>query len=359
MLDERGFLFATLPANTDKPVPVLGLLAHVDTSPAFNGHDVRPQVITHYAGGDIVLKGSGDVLSPVLFPALDALHGHTLVTTDGTSLLGADDKAGIAIILTAMEYLLAHPEIKHGKIRVAFTPDEEIGRGTRGFDVQAFGAEVAYTLDGGPLGELQFENFNADAAEVVFYGRSVHPGTAKGRMVNAWLRACEFQSRLPAHKTPAESEGREGFIHLHHIGGSLEACELHYILRSFSREELAAFRQMMEETFAAMQAQYGEDCGALCFTEQYRNMREKVEPHAYLIAYAESAMRELGITPDFSPIRGGTDGARLSWMGLPTPNLFTGGENYHGKFEFVSLDVMNLSAHVVLGIVGKMAADSQ
>ena len=243
-LDDKGYLFATLPATTDKKVPVLGFMAHVDTAPGCSGENVKPQVIENYSGGDIPLKGSGAVLSPKEFPALDGLHGHTLVTTDGTTLLGADDKSGIAIILSAVEYLLAHPEIPHGKIRVAFTPDEEIGRGPKHFDVKAFGADVAYTVDGGPLGELQYENFNADEGVVTFYGRSVHTGTAKGVMVNGLARACEFHNRLPAHLTPEESEGREGFIHLHKFEGTLEECRLRYLLRSFTREELADLGKM-------------------------------------------------------------------------------------------------------------------
>lgn len=354
-LDDKGYLFATLPATTDKKVPVLGFMAHVDTAPGCSGENVKPQVIENYSGGDIPLKGSGAVLSPKEFPALDGLHGHTLVTTDGTTLLGADDKSGIAIILSAVEYLLAHPEIPHGKIRVAFTPDEEIGRGPKHFDVKAFGADVAYTVDGGPLGELQYENFNADEGVVTFYGRSVHTGTAKGVMVNGLARACEFHNRLPAHLTPEESEGREGFIHLHKFEGTLEECRLRYLLRSFTREELADLGKMLSNTMAAMQRDYGEHCGKVEIHEQYRNMREKVEPHRYVVDIAEKVMRDFGITPLTAPIRGGTDGAQISYMGLPTPNLFTGGENFHGAFEFISLDVMEQAANVVLGIISEFA----
>lgn len=349
-LDDKGYLFATLPATTDRAVPVLGLLAHVDTAPDFNGQDVKPQVVENYDGGTIVLAGSGATLSPQEFPSLVKLRGHTLVTTDGTTLLGADDKSGIAIILSAIEYLQAHPEIAHGKIRIAFTPDEEIGRGPHHFDVAAFGADVAYTLDGSALGELQYENFNADEATVTLYGRSVHAGTAKDVMINGWARACEFQSRLPAHKTPETSSGREGFIFLRKIEGSLEACRLLYALRSFTREELAAWGKMLTDTMSAMQRDYGEGCGKVEIHEHYRNMRERVEPHRYLIDIAESVMRAQGITPVIEPIRGGTDGARLSFMGLPTPNLFTGGENFHGPLEFISLDVMEQAANVVIGI---------
>lgn len=348
-VDPNGYVFATLPANTDKAIPVLGLLAHVDTSPDFNGNNVKPQVI-EYQGGDILLKGSQDLLSPKDFPNLNGLVGHTLMTTDGTSLLGADDKSGIAIILSAVEYLLAHPEIKHGKIRIGFTTDEEIGRGADHFDVKAFGADVAYTLDGGPLGELQYENFNADSATVTFYGRSVHPGTAKGKMINALERACEFQNSLPPHLTPATSEGREGFIMLHDIEGDLSECKVHYILRSFEREELAEFGRHLTQTMVKMQQKYGEHCGKVEIREQYRNMYEVVKDYRYLVDIAESVMKAQGITPNLEPIRGGTDGSRLSYMGLPTPNIFTGGENFHGRFEFISIDVMEQATNVVVGI---------
>ena len=354
-LDDKGYLFATLPATTDRAVPVLGLLAHVDTAPDFSGENVRPQVVEHYDGGDIRLAGSGAVLSPQDFPQLGELRGHTLITSDGTTLLGADDKSGIAIILAAIEYLQAHPEIAHGKIRIAFTPDEEIGRGPNHFDVAAFGADVAYTIDGSRLGELQYENFNADEAVVTLYGRSVHPGTAKGVMVNGWARACEFQSRLPAHPAPETSGDREGFIFLRKIEGSLEACRLLYALRSFTREELAAWGKMLTDTMSAMQRDYGADCGTVEIHEHYRNMREKVEPHRYLIEIAENVMRAQGIEPVIEPIRGGTDGARLSFMGLPTPNLFTGGANFHGPLEYISLDVMEQAANVVIGIAAAFA----
>ncbi|MFA9499320.1 peptidase T [Mannheimia sp. E30BD] len=354
-LDPNGYLFASLPANTEKSIPVLGLIAHVDTSPDFNGKNVKPQVIQNYQGGDIVLNGSGDTLSPNDFPNLNKLIGDTLVTTDGTSLLGADDKSGIAIILSAIEYLQANPQIPHGKIRVGFTTDEEIGRGVDHFDVKTFGADVAFTLDGGPLGELQYENFNADAAVVTFFGRSVHPGTAKGKMINALERACEFQHRLPPHLTPATSEHREGFIMLHDIEGSIDHAEVRYILRSFDRDELATFGKMLTETMAEIQKIYGEHCGKVEIIEQYRNMREVLNDYPYLIEIAEKVMREQGIEPNLEPIRGGTDGSRLSFMGLPCPNLFTGGENFHGRFEFISVDTMEKAAKVVIGISNKFA----
>lgn len=349
-LDPNGYLFATLPANTDIAIPVLGLIAHVDTSPDFNGKNVKPQVIECYQGGDILLSGSGDKLSPNDFPNLNKLIGDTLVTTDGTSLLGADDKSGIAIILSAIEYLQANPQISHGKIRIGFTTDEEIGRGADHFDVKAFGADVAFTLDGGPLGELQYENFNADAAVVTFFGRSVHPGTAKGKMINALERACEFQNSLPPHLTPATSEHQEGFIMMHDIEGGVDKAEVRYILRSFEREELATFGKMLTDTMAEMQKIYGENCGKVEIIEQYRNMREVLDGYPYLIEIAEKVMREQGIESNLEPIRGGTDGSRLSFMGLPCPNLFTGGENFHGRFEFISVDTMEKAAMVVVGI---------
>ncbi|MBE2897225.1 peptidase T [Pasteurellaceae bacterium HPA106] len=349
-LDEKGYLFASLPANVEN-ASVLGLLAHVDTAPDFNGENVRPQIIEHYDGQDIVLKGSGDVLSPAQFPNLTALLGHTLVTTDGTSLLGADDKSGIAIILSVVEYLQAHPDIPHGKLRLGFTPDEEIGRGPKHFDVAKFGADFAYTLDGGSVGELQFENFNAAEATVTFFGRSVHPGSAKDKMINGWERACEFQATLPAHLTPATSEGKEGFIFLRKIDGTLEHCQLHYALRDFERAGLDEKENQLRKTLHAMQQRYGEKCGQLDVVQHYANMREKVADYPQLIDIPKQIMHQLGITPRLEPIRGGTDGAQLSFMGLPTPNLFTGGENFHGKFEFISLDVMNQAANVLVGTI--------
>lgn len=349
-LDDNGYLFATLPANIEASVPVLGLLAHVDTAPDFNGQNVQPQLVENYTGEDITLAGSGDRLSPQDFPNLQKLVGHTLMTTDGTSLLGADDKAGIAIILSAVEYLQTHPEIPHGKIRIGFTPDEEIGRGADHFDVEKFAADVAYTLDGSVVGELQYENFNADEVTIHLFGRSVHPGTAKGKMINAWERACAFQANLPPHLTPATSEGYEGFIFLRKIEGSLEHCQLHYALRDFTESGLQVSRQLLQEAVERYQQQYGANSIRFELHQHYRNMREKVEQHRYLVDLAELVMRQQGIQPRIEPIRGGTDGARLSFMNLPTPNLFTGGENFHGKFEFVSIDVMNQSVGVVVGI---------
>lgn len=354
-LDDKGYLFATLPANTDKAIPVLGLLAHVDTSPDYSGEAVKPQIIHNYDGDDILLAGSGEYLSPRDYPALQALIGHRLMTADGSTLLGADDKAGIAIILCAMKYLLAHPEIEHGKIRIGFTPDEEIGRGPHHFDVQAFGADIAYTLDGSSLGELQYENFNAAKVALTFHGLNIHPGSAKDKMINGFERAVEFHQALPPHLRPENSSGREGFIFLHDISGTLEAAHLHYLLRDFSAEGMQEKKAAFHHTFAALQQKYGEDFASLSISDQYQNMHEKVSQHPKLIEIAEAAMKDLGITPLCEPIRGGTDGAQLSFKGLPTPNLFTGGANFHGRFEYISIDVMNLSLNVVLNIIQRFA----
>lgn len=349
-LDENGYLFATLPGNTDG-VPVLGLLAHVDTAPDYNGKEVKPNIVRNYDGGNIALTGSDETMSPETFPALSKLKGHDLMTTDGTSLLGADDKAGIAIILSAIEYLQANPDIPRGKLRVGFTPDEEIGRGPHKFDVSAFGADVAYTLDGSVEGELQFENFNAAGVEVTFKGKNIHPGFAKNKLINGFERACEFHTALPEHLRPETSEDREGFIFLASIGGELENATLSYILRDFTTEGLKQKKADFEQTFANMQARYGDDVGTLTIIDQYANMVEKVNEHPYLIDLAKKAMADVGVTPICEPIRGGTDGAQLSFMGLPTPNLFTGGANFHGRFEYISLDVMNLSTNVLLNLV--------
>lgn len=353
-LDGNGYLFASLPANKDN-LPVLGLLAHVDTSPAFNGENVQPQIIKNYDGSDIPLAGSNDCLSAKDYPELKTLIGQDLMTTDGTSLLGADDKAGIAIILTAIKWLQAHPEIPHGKIRIGFTPDEEIGRGPKKFDVEQFAADVAYTLDGSYLGELQYENFNAAEAVLTCFGYSIHLGSAKDKLINAYERVCEFNQALPEHLRPETSEGKEGFIHLHTIQGSLDEAQAIYALRDFTREGLAEKKSQLQSTFQKMQAQYGEPYGKLEIKDQYANMAEKIAEHPYLISLAKEAMQALNITPICEPIRGGTDGAQLSYMGLPTPNLFTGGANFHGKYEYISLDVMNLSTNVLLKLIQNFA----
>ncbi|KQC48550.1 peptidase T [Geobacillus sp. Sah69] len=351
-VDENGYVMATLPANTDKNVPVIGFLAHMDTAPEFTGANVNPQIIEQYDGGDIVLnKEQGIILSPNDFPELAGYKGHTLITTDGTTLLGADDKAGIAEIMTAMNYLIQHPEIKHGKVRVAFTPDEEIGRGPHKFDVAKFGAQFAYTVDGGPLGELEYESFNAAEAKMTIKGKNVHPGTAKGKMINSIKIAMEFEQQLPADEAPEHTEGYEGFYHLLSFQGSVEETKLHYIIRDFDREQFEARKAKMNEIAASLAQKYGNDRITLEINDQYYNMREKIEPVRHIVDIAHEAMTNLGIEPKVKPIRGGTDGSQLSYMGLPTPNLFAGGENFHGRYEYISADTMVKSAEVIVEII--------
>ncbi|MNH72590.1 Peptidase T [compost metagenome] len=351
-IDENGYVMATLPSNTDRKVPTIGFLAHVDTATDFTGAGVNPQIKANYDGGNIILNEQLNVvLSPKEYPQLANYIGHTLITTDGTTLLGADDKAGIAEIMTAMAYLIHHPEVKHGTIRVAFTPDEEIGRGPHRFDVAAFNATYAYTMDGGPLGELEYESFNAAAAKVTFKGNNIHPGTAKGKMINSAKIAMEFNRRLPASEAPEFTEGYEGFYHLLSVNGDVETTTLSYIIRDFDRakfEERKATIQVLVEEFRQT---YGVEGILLDMNDQYYNMREKIEPVKEVVDIAYQAMVNLGIEPDVKPIRGGTDGSQLSYMGLPTPNIFTGGENYHGKFEFVSVDNMIQAVKVIVEIV--------
>ena len=349
-LDENGYLFATLPANTEKSVPTLGFLAHVDTTSDFTGTNGNPQRIDHYDGRDIQLN-ENLTMSVEYFPNLKNYVGQTLITTDGTTLLGADDKAGIAEIMTAMEYLVEHPEIKHGKIRVAFTPDEEIGRGPHKFDVEAFNADFAYTMDGGPLGELQYESFNAAGVKVTTYGTSVHPGSAKNKMVNATTMAIKFQNHMPANEVPEKTEGYEGFIHLMSFNGHIEKAEMTYIIRDHDREKFEAKKAHMLEVEKLIKAEYGEHAINVAMEDQYYNMGEKIEPVMEIVDIAKEAMHKLGITPIVEPIRGGTDGSQLSYMGLPTPNIFAGGENMHGKFEYVSAETMEKATQVILEIV--------
>ena len=349
-LDENGYLFATLPANTEKAVPTIGFLAHVDTTSDFTGTNVKPQRIDNYDGRDIQLN-ENVTMSVEYFPNLKNYVGQTLITTDGTTLLGADDKAGIAEIVTAMEYLVEHPEIKHGKIRVAFTPDEEIGRGPHKFDVEAFNADFAYTMDGGPLGELQYESFNAAGVKVTTYGTSVHPGSAKNKMVNATTMAIKFQNHMPAHEVPEKTEGYEGFIHLMSFNGHIEKAEMTYIIRDHDREKFEAKKAHMLEVEKLIKAEYGEQAIKVEMEDQYYNMGEKIEPVMEIVDIAKEAMHNLGITPIVEPIRGGTDGSQLSYMGLPTPNIFAGGENMHGKFEYVSAETMEKATQVILEIV--------
>ena len=349
-MDEAGYLFGTLPANTDRKIPVIGFLAHVDTATDFTGKNVNPQRIDNYDGQDIPLNDS-ITMTVSDFPALKNYVGHTLITTDGTTLLGADNKAGVAEIMTAMEYLNAHPEIEHGTIRVAFTPDEEIGRGPHKFDVKRFGAEYAYTMDGGPLGELQYESFNAASGKLIVQGKSVHPGSAKNKMVNAQTVAIQFQQEMPKNEVPELTENYEGFIHLNNFIGNVETAELTYIIRDFDKEKFEDKKRHMQAVVEKLQQQYGEEAVCLEIEDQYYNMREKIEPVMEIVDNAERAMTALGIKPDIVPVRGGTDGSQLSYMGLPTPNIFTGGENYHGKYEFISAENMEKSTQVIIEIV--------
>ncbi|MBU8737584.1 peptidase T [Bacillus licheniformis] len=351
-IDENGYVMATLPSNTEKEVPTIGFLAHVDTATDFTGKNVNPQVIEQYDGKDIVLNESLNVvLSPKEFPELADYAGHTLITTDGTTLLGADNKAGISEIMTAMEYLIAHPEIKHGKIRVAFTPDEEIGRGPHKFDVEAFNAKFAYTVDGGPLGELQYESFNAAAAKITCKGTNVHPGTAKGKMVNAAKIAVQFHAALPENEAPEFTEGYEGFYHLLSIKGDVSETSLSYIIRDFDRDRFNERKDTVQKIANNLKAKYGENSVTVDMNDQYYNMREKIEPVKEIVDIAYKAMKNLDIEPVVKPIRGGTDGSQLSYMGLPCPNIFTGGENFHGKYEYISADNMVKAANVIVEIV--------
>ena len=350
-IDENGYVMATLPANTDKEVPTIGFLAHVDTATDFTGKNVNPQVVENFDGNQIILNEEQNIiLSPADFPELPQYKGHTLITTDGTTLLGADNKAGIAEIMTAMAYLIKHPEIKHGKIRVAFTPDEEIGRGPHKFDVRAFDAKFAYTVDGGPLGELEYESFNAASAKVTFKGKNVHPGTAKGKMVNSAKIAMDFNSKLPAEEAPEHTAGYEGFFHLSSIEGDVEETTLHYIIRDFDRDSFQARKDLMQRITNELRLTYGETRVELEMNDQYYNMKDKIEPVKEIVDIAYEAMENLGIKPIVKPIRGGTDGSQLSYMGLPTPNIFTGGENFHGRFEYISVDNMLKSVETIIEI---------
>lgn len=350
-LDENGYLFATLPANTNKDVPTIGFLAHVDTATDFTGSNVKPQVVENYDGGDIVLNEELNiVLSPEQFPSLKNYIGDTLITTDGTTLLGADDKAGIAEIMTAMEYLLQHPEIEHGKIRVGFTPDEEIGRGPHKFDVERFNADYAYTIDGGPLGELNYETFNGASAKITIHGNNIHPGTAKGQMVNSLKIAMELHNMLPEKEAPEYTEGYEGFYHLLSIQGDVEKTSMYYIIRDHDRETFENRKNTMRQIVKNLQEKYGKETIHLELEDQYYNMKEKIEPVWEVVENAKEAMRRLGIEPKITPVRGGTDGSQLSYMGLPTPNIFAGGENMHGKYEYVSVETMEKATKTIIEI---------
>jgi tripeptide aminopeptidase len=355
-LDENCYIMGTLPANTTKKIPVIGFIAHLDTSPDMNGEGVNPQIIQKYNGGEIVLnKESGLTMTLEMFPELAKYKGQELITTDGTTLLGADDKAGVAVIMTAMETFIKHPEIEHGKIRVAFTPDEEVGRGADLFDVNKFGAEFAYTLDGGEIGELEYETFNAAQGVVTVKGRNVHPGSAKNKMLNSTLIAMEFNAMLPANERPEFTEGREGFIHLMGIDGTVELTKMLYIIRDHDR---AIFEHRKEVFLGAadfLNKRYGEGTVEATAKDMYYNMREKIEPVYHIVELASDAMKSLGIDPIIVPVRGGTDGARLSYMGLPCPNLFTGGLYYHGRYECIPTKSLEMATEVVIKIITLLA----
>ena len=354
-IDKQGYIMATLPSNVDHEVPTIGFISHFDTTPDFTGKDVKPQIVPNYDGGDIILnKELNIVLSPNYFKDLLLYKGQTLITTNGLTLLGADDKAGITEIVTAMEYLVNNPEIKHGKIRVGFTPDEEIGRGADLFDVEKFGADWAYTMDGSQIGELEYENFNAAGVKIIFKGKSVHPGYAKGKMINSMLIANDFINELPKHETPQETKNYEGFFHVTGLSGSIEETKLELIIRDHDRkkfikrkEEIHKITKKFNKKF---KKQFGEDIVITEIKDQYYNMKEKVEPVMFIVDLAEKAMKALDIKPLIKPIRGGTDGCRLSYMGLPCPNIFAGGHNFHGKYEYVPVESMQKAIDVIVKI---------
>ena len=351
-LDDKGYLYATLPANSDKEIPVIGFISHLDTSPDMSGKDVRPRVVSSYDGGDITLcEKDGIVLTVKDFPEVAAYKGQDLIVTDGHTLLGADDKAGIAEIISAVAYLQAHPEIEHGKVRIAFNPDEEIGRGAHNFNVPLFGCDWAYTVDGGAEGELEFENFNAGSALFTIQGRNVHPGYAKGKMLNALRVATTIVETIPAAESPEQTEGYEGFYHLMSINGGVDKAEVSYIIRDHDKAIFEKRLAYMNEVAEKMNAIYGEGVVSVEVKRQYANMREKVEPMMHIIELARKAMEEAGVTPQIKPIRGGTDGAQLSFMGLPCPNMFAGGINFHSRYEFVSLQVMEKAMMTIVKII--------
>ncbi len=355
-LDENGYLMATLPSNIEEDVPVVGFIAHVDTSPDFSGKHVNPRIVSSYGGENIVLNEDEDiVLGTKEFPELKKYVGNDLIVTNGKTLLGADDKAGVAEIITAMEILLQKPEMKHGKVRVCFTPDEEIGAGADYFNVEKFGAEFAYTLDGGEIGELEYENFNAAGAKVTFKGQNVHPGYAKYKMRNSIRIANQFLTMLPRHETPEHTDGYEGFYHLMSFNGDVEKTELQFIIRDFDRSRFEDRKKEMEHLVRKINNEFGEGIASVELNDQYYNMREKIEPVMHIVDVAEQAMKDVGVTPIIRPIRGGTDGSRLSFMGLPTPNIFAGGHNFHGRFEFVPIQSMQKATEVVLRITEMVA----
>lgn len=351
ILDEKGYLYATLPANSNDPLPTIGFISHLDTSPDMSGKNVKPRVIYTYDGKDIILDEKEKIILKVIdFPEIAAYKGHDLIVTDGHTLLGADDKAGIAEIITAIEFLQAHPEIKHGKIRIAFNPDEEIGRGAHNFNVPLFGCDWAYTVDGGAEGELEYENFNAGSALFTIQGRNVHPGYAKGKMLNALRVATAITNAIPAEESPEQTEGYEGFYHLMGINGSVDKAEVSYIIRDHDKSTFEKRLKYIESIAEKMNAIYGQTTVTLDIKRQYSNMREKIEPMMHIIELAEKAMKDAGVKPEVRPIRGGTDGAQLSFMGLPCPNMFAGGINFHSRYEFISKQVMEKAMMTIVKI---------
>ncbi|AEB77106.1 peptidase T [Clostridium botulinum] len=351
-VDDKAYVMATLPSNMDKKVPTIGFISHIDTSPEISGKDIKPQFVENYDGKDIVLNPEKNIVLKVEdFPEIKDYIGKTLITTDGTTLLGADDKAGVAEIITAMQYLIENPQIKHGTIKVAFTPDEEIGAGADYFDVKKFNADFAYTVDGGAIGELEYENFNAAGAKITINGRNIHPGSAKHKMINSMIIGSELISMLPKNEVPEHTEEYEGFYHLVAFNGSVEETKIQYIIRDFNREKFEDRKTTMKNVVKELNDKYGKDTVILEVNDQYYNMKEKIEPVKHIVDSAFNAMKEVGVVPKVVPIRGGTDGARLSFMGLPTPNLFTGGHNFHGRFEFIPVFAMNKSVEVILKII--------
>jgi len=354
-LDENCYIMATLPSNIDYKVPTIGFVSHIDTSPDFTGKNINPQIIENYDGKDIVLnKEKNIILSSSYFDDLLQYKGQTIITTDGTTLLGADDKAGITEIVTAMEYLIQHPEIKHGKIRICFTPDEEVGKGAHLFDVEKFGADWAYTMDGSQIGELEYENFNAASAKVTMTGKIVHPGYAKGKMINSMLIANEFIATLPVQEVPEKTEGYEGFFHLHDIKGNVEETVLEYIIRDHDLELFEKRKKLIQKIANDFNNKYNQEIIKVEIKNQYFNMKEKIIPVMHIVDMAEEVMKDLGITPLIKAIRGGTDGSQLSYKGLPCPNIFAGGHNFHGRFEYVPVESMIKATEVIIGIAKKV-----
>lgn len=351
-IDEHGYVMASIPSNCDKAIPAIGFISHADTAPDTSGANIKPQIISDYNGGDILLnKESGLSINVSDFPEIAQYKGQTIITTDGTTLLGADDKAGVAEIMWAAEYIMTHPEFKHGDIKIGFTPDEEIGRGVVKFDVEKFGAKYAYTMDGSQVGELEYENFNAAAATIHIQGRNVHPGYSKDKMLNAILIGMELNALLPVNQRPEYTEGYDGFFHIINFEGTVEEASFSYIIRDHDMELFEKKKELMKQCVDFINAKYGKKVATLVLKHQYYNMKEKVEPHYFIIEKAVAAMEKEGITPLIHPIRGGTDGANLSYMGLPCPNIFAGGHNFHGKYEYVPLESMEKASKVILNII--------